>query len=145
VTFNTKSNRTPMPSLARISSALAAVFVTLAACSEPTGLSSVVGVYTLVTANGAPLPRAVDSSMVIDSGRITLRGDRSFQDVLSYHATSDIGRFTVDVTIHGTFRLAGDSIEFTSGTIRSAAAIRGDTLRRLLATSGRPATLAYSR
>ena len=100
---------------------LAAVMgLTLAACSDTaasTGADAAVGVYSLQTIDGRPLPVIVDQQgndmAEVAQGTVTLAADRSFSDVTLLRITASEVVSTETDSANGTWTLSGRTVGFT--------------------------------
>lgn len=95
-------------------------FTLAAACGgDPTGIddSPVVGLFTLTTIAGAPLPYTVQQSsgyrLEITGGHIDLRADRTFTISFSLRESNATDVVESDQAGPGTYTRAGNVITFT--------------------------------
>jgi hypothetical protein len=90
-----------------------------AACGDSTGPNSFLGVYTLETINGLPLPVTVledpTGRFEITGGQVTLNGNGTFSDRTDLRVTSGLEVLEFSDPVVGTYVRNGDRITFDAG------------------------------
>lgn len=111
--------------------------LTLAACGDATGPTSIVGLYSLQTVNGETLPVTVFQDATerfeILGGRVSLNGDGTFSDATDFRYTSGQTVLTDTETATGTYVETGNNITFNVSDGGSySMAVSGRTLTQVL-------------
>jgi hypothetical protein len=96
---------------------------------------NVVGTYQLRTVNGAALPfvltQTVSSKLELLSETISLNGDGTFSDLLSYRATSGVTQTTSSAAAIGVYLSSSGAVQmaYTSGaTGTQSGSVNGNSL-----------------
>lgn len=102
--------------------AVATVLLAAMACgggsdtTSPPGVDAAVGVYTLTSINGQPMPVIVqesgNSKTEITGGVVTLKGDRTFTDVTNARITTGGNVTTESDGVSGSWTRQANTVQF---------------------------------
>ena len=86
--------------------------------TAPPGADAAVGVYTLVTINGQPMPVIVQGSgndkIEVTGGAVTLKQDRTFSDITNARITAAGSATSESDTVSGTWTRQANTVQFAA-------------------------------
>lgn len=116
---------------------IAALLVSIAACSDSSGPEPITGTYTLRTVNGTALPYlaasetsgGVTTRVEVTAGNVVLNADLSFTSSITLRQTVGSTVTTTASTTVGTYTIAGSQITFRSSDgVATPATLAGGTI-----------------